>query len=67
MASIGSEQAPRSHWLTSRRAELNGAIARGRALFAGAAALVFESAWLFLIAKFRFDVHCLIFGRLEGR
>ena len=36
MASIGSEQAPRSHWLTSRRAELNGAIARGRALFAGA-------------------------------
>ena len=36
MASIGSEQAPRSHWLTSRRAEFNGAIARGRALFAGA-------------------------------
>jgi O-antigen/teichoic acid export membrane protein len=36
VASIGSEQAPRSHWLTSRRAELNGAIARGRALFAGA-------------------------------
>jgi O-antigen/teichoic acid export membrane protein len=36
VASIGSEQAPRSHWLTSRRAEFNGAIARGRALFAGA-------------------------------
>ena len=35
MASIGSEQAPRSHWLTSWQAELNGAIARGRALFAG--------------------------------
>jgi len=36
VASIGSEQAPRSHWLTSRRTELNGAIARGCALFAGA-------------------------------
>jgi O-antigen/teichoic acid export membrane protein len=36
VASIGSEEAPRSHWLTLRRAELNGAIARGRALFAGA-------------------------------
>ena len=35
MASIGSEQAPRSHWLISWRAELNGAIARGRALFTG--------------------------------
>ena len=35
MASIGSEQASRSHWLTLRQAELNGAIARGRALFAG--------------------------------
>jgi len=35
VASIGSEQAPRSHWLTSWQAELNGAIARGRALFAG--------------------------------
>ena len=36
MASIGSGQAPRSHWLTSWQAELNGAIARGRELFAGA-------------------------------
>ena len=35
MASIGSEQAPRSHWLTSWHAELNGAVARGRALFSG--------------------------------
>ena len=35
MASIGSEQASRSHWLTSWQAELYGAIARGRALFAG--------------------------------
>ena len=35
MASIGSEQAPRSHWLTTWQAELNGAIARGHALFAG--------------------------------
>ena len=35
MASIGSEQAPRLRWVTLRQAELNGAIARGRALFAG--------------------------------
>jgi len=35
VASIGSEQAPRSRWLTLRQAELNGAIARGHALFAG--------------------------------
>jgi O-antigen/teichoic acid export membrane protein len=36
VASIGSEQAPRSRWLTSWRAELGGAIARARELFAGA-------------------------------
>jgi len=35
VASIGSEEAPRSHWLTSWQAEFYGAIARGRALFAG--------------------------------
>jgi len=35
VASIGSEQAPPSHWLTSWQAEFYGAIARGRALFAG--------------------------------
>ena len=35
MASIRSEQAPRSHWLTAWQAEFYGAIARGRALFAG--------------------------------
>ena len=35
MASIGSEQAPRSHWLTFWQADLNGAIARVRELFAG--------------------------------
>jgi O-antigen/teichoic acid export membrane protein len=36
VASIGSEQAPRFHWLAARQADLGNAIARGRALFAGA-------------------------------
>ena len=49
MASIGSEQAPRSHWLTSRRTELNGAIARGRALFA--IYLILRSSRLGLLAQ----------------
>lgn len=35
MASIGSEQARRSHWLSSWQADLTGAIARGRELFTG--------------------------------
>jgi O-antigen/teichoic acid export membrane protein len=37
------------------------------AAIASAIALVFESAWLFLIAKFHLGLHCLIFGRSEGR
>jgi O-antigen/teichoic acid export membrane protein len=37
------------------------------AAIASATALVFESAWLFLIAKFRLRVHCLIFGRSKDR
>jgi len=33
------------------------------AAIASATALVFESAWLFLIAKIRLGFHCLFFGR----
>src|SRR5262249_17929473 len=32
-----------------------------------ATALVFESAWLFLIAKFHLGFHCLVFGRPKER
>jgi O-antigen/teichoic acid export membrane protein len=37
------------------------------AAVASAAALVFESIWLFLVAKFRLGFHCLIFGRPKAR
>jgi O-antigen/teichoic acid export membrane protein len=30
---------------------------------ASATALVFESVWLFLVAKYRLSLHCLVFGR----
>jgi O-antigen/teichoic acid export membrane protein len=33
------------------------------AAFAGAGALIFESASLFVVAKFRLGLHCFIFGR----
>jgi O-antigen/teichoic acid export membrane protein len=33
------------------------------AAVASAGALVFESVWLFVVAKFRLGFHCLIFGR----
>jgi O-antigen/teichoic acid export membrane protein len=36
------------------------------AAIASATALVFESAWLFLIAKIRLGLHCLIFGPPKG-
>jgi O-antigen/teichoic acid export membrane protein len=36
------------------------------AAIASATALVFESAWLFLIAKIHLGLHCLIFGRPKG-
>ena len=36
------------------------------AAIASAIALVFESAWLFLIAKFHLGFHCLVFGRPKG-
>ena len=36
------------------------------AAIASSAALVFESAALFLIAKIHLGLHCLIFGRPKG-
>jgi O-antigen/teichoic acid export membrane protein len=36
------------------------------AAIASAIALVFESAWLFLIAKFHLGFHCLVFGSPKG-
>ncbi len=37
------------------------------AAIASAIALVFESVWLFLIAKIHLRFHCLIFGRAKDR
>ena len=37
------------------------------AAIASASALVFESVWLFLVAKFRLGFHCLVFGRPQVR
>jgi O-antigen/teichoic acid export membrane protein len=37
------------------------------AAIASATALVFESVWLFVVAKFRLGFHCLVFGRPRER